>query len=197
MKTAIKNGDRELVKWVQARSHKIEEQCSFLQLAVETGDTAMGQLFFDQGGRFDNEDAFDLVAMSESLEMAQWVSTHCKTVTASHAMGTAAFHGHLDIVQWLHANRTQDTWRRNAMDLAAGRGHFDILQWLHMNRSEGCTAAALENAAENGHLDIIKWFHANRTGDTEYEWMKAARNCHLDVVVWLTENGPLDYKPVR
>ena len=49
-----------------------------------------------------------------------------------------------------------------AMDWAAEGGHLDIVQWLHFNRSEGCTTSAMDLAARNGHLDVVKWLHLNR-----------------------------------
>ncbi|GAB9466609.1 Alpha- and gamma-adaptin-binding protein p34 [Globisporangium polare] len=191
MKAAIRSGDRELVKWVQAHSRK-KRQCPFLQLAVESGNVPTAQFFFDLGDRFDSEDSFNSAAVSGSLEMVQWVSTHCESTAISSAVSTASFHGHLDIVQWLHANRTSDTWEGIAMDAAASQGHFELLQWLHANRSEGCSLKAFANAAENGHLDIVKWLHANRAGYFGHAGTRAAANGHLHVLVWLAENGYLE-----
>ncbi|ETV95418.1 hypothetical protein H310_11292 [Aphanomyces invadans] len=46
-----------------------------------------------------------------------------------------------------------------AMDVAAKHGHLDIIQWLHANRKEGCTSAAMDHAARNGHVDVCDWLH--------------------------------------
>ena len=43
------------------------------------------------------------------------------------------------------------------MDYAAKHGHLNIIKWLHENRTEGCTSYAIESAARNGYLDIVKW----------------------------------------
>lgn len=48
------------------------------------------------------------------------------------------------------------------MDLAAESGHLDIVEWLHRNRTEGCTEHALYNAVACGHLEVAKWLHKNR-----------------------------------
>jgi hypothetical protein len=57
--------------------------------------------------------------------------------------------GHLEIVKWLHINRTEGCIT-NAMDYAAQRGHLEIVKWLHINHTEGCTT----NAARHGHLEL-------------------------------------------
>ena len=49
------------------------------------------------------------------------------------------------------------------MNWAANNGHLDVVKWLHYNRSEGCTVAAMNWAANNNHLNVIKWLHENRT----------------------------------
>ena len=48
-----------------------------------------------------------------------------------------------------------------AINLAAGDGHLDIVKWLHENRSEGCTSYAINFAARNGHDEIVKYLIEN------------------------------------
>jgi hypothetical protein len=49
-----------------------------------------------------------------------------------------------------------------AMDSACSYGHLDVVKWLHNNRTEGCTTRAMDWACEDGHLDVVKWLHNNR-----------------------------------
>lgn len=49
----------------------------------------------------------------------------------------------------------------DAMNTAAADGHLDIVKWLHENRSEGCTTVALTYAATYGHHEVIKWLFAH------------------------------------
>ena len=49
------------------------------------------------------------------------------------------------------------------MDFAAENGHLDVVKWLHHNRSEGCTDDAAVMAARNGHSDIEEWLDLNRS----------------------------------
>lgn len=44
-----------------------------------------------------------------------------------------------------------------AMNLAAAKGHLDVIQWLHENRTEGCTRRAMEDAAYHGHVEVVQY----------------------------------------
>jgi len=103
------------------------------------------------------------------------------------AMNTASENGHLEIVKWLHENRTEGC-TVYAMNTAMN-GHLEIVKFLHFNRTEGCTTYAMNRAAKHGHLEVVKWLHENRSeGCTTYAMNKAANYGHLDVVKWLHEN---------
>jgi hypothetical protein len=47
----------------------------------------------------------------------------------------------------------------NAMNYAARNGHLEVIKWLHINRSEGCTDDAINWAAAKGHLEVIKIYY--------------------------------------
>jgi len=51
------------------------------------------------------------------------------------------------------------TW---AMDSAASNGHLEVIKWLHTNRTEGCTYKAMDWASLKGHLEVVKWLRDNR-----------------------------------
>ena len=72
------------------------------------------------------------------------------------AMNLAARNGHLEVVKWLHQNRTEGC-TTDAMDHAASNGHLDVVKWLHQNRKEGCTKDAMDWAAGNGHLEVVNF----------------------------------------
>ena len=42
-----------------------------------------------------------------------------------------------------------------SIDIASQCGHLEIVQWLHANRSERCTNVAMNWAAHSGHLEIV------------------------------------------
>ncbi len=66
----------------------------------------------------------------------------------------------LEKVIQMHNDGVQFTTQ--IMDDAAIHGRLDVVKWLHENRTEGCTKVAMSMATINGHLDVIKWLHENR-----------------------------------
>jgi len=72
----------------------------------------------------------------------------------------AASYGYLELIKERHEYLK---FGIDAMDYAARNGHLDVIKWLHINRSEGCTKYAMAMAAEHGHLDVLKWLHLNRS----------------------------------
>jgi hypothetical protein len=82
-------------------------------------------------------------------------------ICTTNAMNFASQNGHLDVVIWLHENRTEGC-TKHAMNWASINGHLDVVQFLHFNRNEGCTTLAMDWASDNGHLHIVKFLHFNR-----------------------------------
>jgi len=75
-------------------------------------------------------------------------------------MDDAASFGHLEVVKFLHENRTEGC-TKNAIIWAASRGHLEVVKFLHFNRTEGCTTHAMDNAAKNGHIEVVKFLREN------------------------------------
>ncbi|EGG18674.1 hypothetical protein DFA_04170 [Cavenderia fasciculata] len=81
------------------------------------------------------------------------------------------------------------TWTNEIMDMAAAVGHLEIVQYLHQNRTEGCTLSAIEKAAEYNHLNIIKFLYLNKSEESiEKALDQAIVNGHLEIVRWIIEN---------
>ncbi|KDO28592.1 hypothetical protein SPRG_06448 [Saprolegnia parasitica CBS 223.65] len=79
-----------------------------------------------------------------------------------------------------------------AMDQAAANGHLEVVRFLHYNRTEGCTVDALDGAILNGHLDIVHFLIEQRTeGASPNILDRAAANGHLGVVKYLHFLGSL------
>ncbi|KAL3657633.1 hypothetical protein V7S43_017436 [Phytophthora oleae] len=78
-----------------------------------------------------------------------------------------------------------------AMDYAAANGHLEVVQWLHMNRSEGCTTKAMNSAAKEGHLEVVKWLYRNRSEGCTFKALeKAIGHGQLRVACWLRTHYP-------
>lgn len=48
------------------------------------------------------------------------------------------------------------------MDEAAKTGHLDVVRFLHENRSEGCTGMVLYETLRHNHTQVAKFLRANR-----------------------------------
>ncbi|KAE9077310.1 hypothetical protein PF010_g23561 [Phytophthora fragariae] len=73
------------------------------------------------------------------------------------------------------------------MDGAAVRGRLDILQWLHTNRTEGCSVEAFTGAVINSHVHVLQWLCSVYLDqfDRARELTTAVRHGQPDVVEFL------------
>jgi hypothetical protein len=104
---------------------------------------------------------------------------------------SAAHGGHLEVLQWAHANGCP--WNDCPLNMgtcagAALGGHLEVLQWAHAN---GCpwNEETCSWAAWGGHFEVLQWARANGApwdADTCY-W--AAGGEHLEMLQWLRANG--------
>ena len=53
--------------------------------------------------------------------------------------------------------------KKYTLDWYARHGYLEIVKWLHLNRTEGCTKAAMDWAEKKGHTEIVEWLHQNST----------------------------------
>ncbi|KAH9120846.1 hypothetical protein AeMF1_007154 [Aphanomyces euteiches] len=139
-----------------------------------------------------NQFAMDAAAAHNHMDIVSFLHFNRSEGCTTAAMDKAAANGHLQVVQWLHSHRLEGC-TAYAMDDAAAGGHFDVVRFLHENRHEGCTEMAMCGAAARGHLDILTFLHANRDeGCAFFALDKAAKNGHLEIVKWLHAHKPHD-----
>ncbi|EGG18318.1 hypothetical protein DFA_03812 [Cavenderia fasciculata] len=121
------------------------------------------------------------------LDVVEFLHYNRTEKVSTQVMDNAAF-AHLDIVKFLHYNRTEGATTR-AMDNASSRGALEIVKFLHYNRTEGATTRAMDAASFRGALDVVKFLHFNRTeGATTRAMDAASGNNHIDVVKFLYEH---------
>ncbi|KAG7390048.1 hypothetical protein PHYPSEUDO_009010 [Phytophthora pseudosyringae] len=138
------------------------------------------------------QEAMDSAAEFGHLDVVQWLHANRKEGCTTDALDMAAYNGHLEIVQWLHENRKEGC-TSNAIDFAAQHGHLKVVQWLHYNRKEGATHYAIDNAATFGHLEVIQWLHAHRDeGSSQSAVVNALHGGHEEVARWLVANRKND-----
>lgn len=97
----------------------------------------------------------------------------------------------LEMVQWLHVNRTEGC-TANAINFAAALGDIKIIKWLHENLPPGLRANAMDFAAKYGQLEVLKYLHALQYQRTEIALQKAIENGRVNVVAYLLQAGPSD-----
>lgn len=88
--------------------------------------------------------------------MVKWFYQQGDVLRGSAPIEKAALNKHFELIQSLHSKGIECSTA--AMDNAAQSNRLDIVQWLHQNRSEGCTTAAMDVAAGHGYLESSSGF---------------------------------------
>ncbi|RLN95849.1 hypothetical protein BBJ28_00020423 [Nothophytophthora sp. Chile5] len=209
MLVAARNGDLKMVEWIYNHFGNTSGSGLFAQASGRPNVMGDPNCLEVEAGPVAS--AMDAAAVNGHLEVLQFL--HGLNVSTEHrgrkrhrdeagdserdgrkpwathiAMDGAAERGHLEVVKWLHANRTESCTTA-AMNAAAANDHLPVVQWLHANTSEGCTTAAMDSAAANGHLKMVQWLHSNRPEGCTTEAMdNAALNDQLEMLQWLHKN---------
>ncbi|EGG16152.1 hypothetical protein DFA_09177 [Cavenderia fasciculata] len=137
-------------------------------------------------GSFQPEtDLLSRVASHSELDTLIHLSTQYPQCDTRGALDNAANRGKIDMVKWLHFNRSEPC-STFALDGASSVGSIKVVEFLHFNRSEGCTINALNSAIQNGHLDVIRFLMDNRSeGFSSHPIDEASKRGRLEVVKYL------------
>ncbi|ETL79603.1 hypothetical protein L917_19803 [Phytophthora nicotianae] len=157
--------------------------------------------------------AMDRAAGNGHFEVVQWLHVHRSEGCTTAAMDIAAtrrfhvsscdgfgfdvcclhitpksfFENQLEMLKWLHLNRSEGS-SSAAMDGAAANGNFEMLQWLLENCTAGCTTESIVSAARLGRLDIVKWLDQHYPNVHTLKAMSEAASVgHFNVVKWIYE----------
>ncbi|EGG22291.1 hypothetical protein DFA_04409 [Cavenderia fasciculata] len=130
----------------------------------------------------------DIASSKGFIDIVKYLHYNRTEGCSSDALDYTAPNGHLEIVKFLHFNRREGC-TTYAMDWAAGYGHIEIVRFLQEHRSEGATNHAMSRAAQNGHINVVKYLHENRTESvTDWTMDWAAMNGHIEIVKFLHFN---------
>lgn len=96
-----------------------------------------------------------------------------------------AYHGYIDILQWLHTNNCQ--FDAGTCAMAAQGGHLDILKWLvSINCPKNSNTCML--AAQEGHLDVLEYAHKQEFEMDYATATEAAREGHENTLSYALVN---------
>ncbi|KAL2916506.1 hypothetical protein HK105_203939 [Polyrhizophydium stewartii] len=144
---------------------------------------------------FDEPDA---LAEEAARQGALWLLAELVDVRrvvrpSSSQAAAAAYHGRLDVVQWLHERMQDEPWYDNVMADAATSGSLALVVWLHERRGISPSDSALGQAVSCGHLHIVRWLleHGANRCDSHSVRLAAQRG-HLDVLMYVHEHLPIE-----
>jgi ankyrin repeat protein len=223
LNAAVEAGYLEIVKYLVGFNDIFDSSSSgnpwahnkALRLAVKKNHTEIARLLLElpQATReFRNGcDLFVEAIINCNMEMLCMLADHFRANIEAHFretdgyfsafLATAAYHGHLDMVQYL----METPWIRmaangSALQQAARRGHTAIVDYLVMERWGPSTRTdlnkALVLAAEHGHLDTVKILaqttqHQQDASVDDQRLLPAMRsacqNDHVEVLKFLFE----------
>ncbi|EGG22274.1 hypothetical protein DFA_04392 [Cavenderia fasciculata] len=103
---------------------------------------------------------------------------------------TFAVGGRLDEIKYFHDNNLcMGPWLTETMDLAAKNGCLNVVEWLHCNRTEGCSSGAMYYAALSGHLSVVQYLYHHYPGAVHADAVNnACIGGHLEIVKLLTSS---------
>lgn len=112
---------------------------------------------------------------------------------APEVLNNAVRSGNVEVVEFLHENCASLQCLTSAMDAAAARNHLEVVKFLHFNRTEGCAIEALRMVVSNNRPEVVKFLCENRSeGDIIAAIPDAAFQGHLELVKHLTTKLPAE-----
>ncbi|EFA75844.1 hypothetical protein PPL_10899 [Heterostelium album PN500] len=138
----------------------------------------------------------DAVAGHGDLEFLKQL--HNKHMNCTAKAMHMAENGHIEVVRFLHENRTEGCRVKEldipakTMDYFAKYKDSSALQWLKDNSTLQCSHEAYLNAIHKANLPIIKWIRENTSlpfPSNLLEYATKLENSDLKIVQYLLDNG--------
>ncbi len=179
---AIGGGFISLVRWYHDHLHYPLKKESSY-IAARSGNVALLQWLCEKGCPW-HAGACPGAAYGGHLEVLQWAHANGFPLQGSSLAGASG--GNLALLQWVRANGCP--WDEETCSYAAEGGHLAVLQWA---RANGCPwdEKTCANAAKGGHLAVLQWARTNGCPWDEGTCSAAAFGGHLAVLQWAYANG--------
>ena len=138
------------------------------------------------------------VACTNKLELLRWAREEKKCEWSGGTIETAARQGNLEMVKYCVANQCPvDSW---AFANAAYHGHLEIIKYLHEEVKVRWCSFTAASAVDNGHLHILEYLVERKYDQFEEDACRdAAKYGQLDCLKYLheTAKAPWDDEAVR
>lgn len=123
------------------------------------------KILYSAGYTYISSDKLELATQTGNLNVFLWLIDTFKWPISPAIVSVASKCGSLSILKWIHFNRADVTFTRDAMYGACTHGHFEVVKWLHFSRQEITEIVineAFEYALILGHDDIVDFFLRHR-----------------------------------
>ncbi|KAG7392084.1 hypothetical protein PHYPSEUDO_002308 [Phytophthora pseudosyringae] len=182
---AVEGGHRNCVEWLVAHFRGLYEQSSPASTVVMDAAAAVGHV--------------------DILQFLRDEPSTCEWQTSAKAVGEAGRQGFVDVLRWLHFDRsnhvedessddddeaalTDSRWTPMALELAATNGHLPVVQWLTEHHREVCGSFEAFNAASYmDHLEVAQFLYSDVRGSCSVEQAleHAEEGGAEDTLAWL------------
>ncbi|EQC27549.1 hypothetical protein SDRG_14606 [Saprolegnia diclina VS20] len=142
-------------------SPSVYDRALALHLAIVDGDMALVQQWLRWDASLCTSATLELAAAASQGPILRLLLVQFPAFATTKMMDLVALSGDLALLSWLHEAGAHCT--SAAMDGAAMNGHLDVVVFLHATRTEGCTSVAATAAVVHGHAAIVQYLLSERT----------------------------------
>ncbi|KAL7750300.1 Canalicular multispecific organic anion transporter 2 [Sorochytrium milnesiophthora] len=192
LQALVDSGHLRKLKWIEKRC-QLSCNERLLLSGIKSRNLAVAQLLHRQCQDVElTAEMLTEACRTGNLGMVQWVYQHLPaTVRPADVIDTAAGRNFEHIVAWL-THDADLPCTTNAMNNAARMGGLQLVRFLHENRTEGCTEQAVTNAVLAGQLDLADYLQLRRSEGCERDTFHWAvwGGCTLASIQWVVKHYP-------
>ncbi|AGO85070.1 Ankyrin repeat domain containing protein [Pandoravirus salinus] len=193
MDHAAGKGHLDIVKWLHENT---DQGCTTwaMDMAAANGHTEVLQWLHEHGTKGCTARAGSTSCAGNAQTVA-WIFAHLPQALLDplRVFQCAAALGHIDVLQWLHANGLVPAYSSLMAESAAGHGRLDVLQWMTTHLADAqFDASVTQAAALEGHLGVVEWLCDNYTDaqPTSHVLTAALNGGHMHIVDFICARQP-------